>query len=468
MGAGPNGLAAAITLARQGWRVRVLEAKETIGGGARSAELTLPGYTHDVCSAIHATAVISPFFEGLPSEELGLEWVSPPLCVAHPLDDGSAVALHPGIVDTGDSIGGSDAQAYARLMSPLVSDWGLLQPDLLGPMRRPQHPLAMARFAKHGLHSAKSLADRTFAGERARALFAGLAAHSLLPLDKRPSAAFGLVLAMFGHVAGWPFPQGGAQRISDALASYLRSLGGEIFTSTPVSSLQDIPDAQATLLDLTPKQLAEVTRERIPKSYLNRMKRYRYGMGAFKVDWALDGPIPWVATECSQSATVHVGGSFSEIAGAEETVWRGGHPEKPFVLLAQHTLFDPTRAPEGKHTAWAYCHVPHGSCVDMTERIESQIERFAPGFRDLVLARSVMSPAKLEAYNPNYIGGDINGGMQDLAQMFGRPAWRWDPYSTPMKGVYICSSSTPPGGGVHGMCGYNAARSVLRKHRLSR
>lgn len=467
VGAGPNGLAAAITLAREGWPVTVLEAKDTIGGGARSAELTLPGYTHDVCSAIHATAVVSPFFEGLPLEDMGLEWVNPPLCVVHPLDGGSAVALCPSIEDTGESIGGDDGGAYFRLMSPLVSNWGLLQADLLGPMRWPQHPLAMSRFALHGLRSAKSLADSTFRGARAKALFAGLAAHSLLPLDKRPSAAFGLVLALFGHVAGWPFPKGGAQRISDALASYLRSLGAEVITGTPVRSLKDLPSAQATLLDLTPRQVLEVAKGSIPNRYLTRMQRYRYGMGAFKVDWALNGPIPWSAPECRHSATVHVGGEFDDIAGAEETVWRGGHPEKPFVLLAQHTLFDPSRAPQGKHTAWAYCHVPHGSTVDMTERIEAQIERFAPGFKDLVLARSVMSPEKLEAYNPNYIGGDINGGVQDLAQMFGRPAWRWDPYSTPMKGVYICSSSTPPGGGVHGMCGYNAARSVLRKHRLA-
>ena len=385
VGAGPNGLAAAITLAREGWRITVFEGKDTIGGGARSAELTLPGYIHDVCSAIHATAVISPFFEGLPLQDMGLEWVNPPLCVAHPLDDGSAVALCPAIEDTGKSIGGDDGKAYARLMSPLVSNWGLLQADLLGPMRWPQHPLAMARFARHGLRSAKSLADSTFREERAKALFAGLAAHSLLPLDKRPSAAFGLVLALFGHVAGWPFPKGGAQRISDALVCYLSSLGAEVITGTPVRSLRDLPPSQVTLLDLTPRQVLEVAEESISNRYRTSMQRYRYGMGAFKVDWALNGPIPWSAPECRQSATVHVGGGFNEIAGAEETVWQGGHPEKPFVLLAQHTLFDSTRAPQDKHTAWAYCHVPHGSTVDMTERIESQIERFAPGFKDLVL-----------------------------------------------------------------------------------
>ena len=465
VGAGPNGLAAAITLARHGWRVRVLEAKETIGGGARSAELTLPGYTHDVCSAIHATAVISPFFQGLGLEGRGLEWVTPPVCVAHPLDDGTAVALHPSVEATGESAGGKDAVAYARLMRPLVSDWSRLQGDLLGPMRWPQHPLAMGRFARRGLRSAKDLAYQVFKGERARALFAGLAAHSLLPLNKRPSAAFGLVLAIFGDVAGWPFPRGGAQRISDALACELRSLGGEVLTGTPVGSLDELPPTRATLLDLTPKQVLGIASKDMPRGYRSGLERYRYGMGAFKVDWALDGPIPWRAAECAQSATVHVGGRFAEIAEAEETVWRGGHPERPFVLLAQHTLFDSSRAPEGKHTAWAYCHVPHGSTVDMTDRIESQIERFAPGFRDLILARSVMSPEGLEEYNPNYIGGDINGGVQDLGQLFGRPTWRWDPYSTPMKGVYICSSSTPPGGGVHGMCGYNAAQSVLRANR---
>ena len=466
VGSGPNGLAAAITLARQGWRVAVLEAKETIGGGARSAELTLPGYVHDVCSAIHATAAVSPFFQGLSLEAHGLEWVNPPMCVAHPLDDGSAVALHPSIEATGESVGAGggsgDADAYQKLMRPLVNGWGSLQSDLLGPMRWPRHPLSMAKFGRHGLRSAKSLGYGTFRGERARALFAGLAAHSLLPLNKRPSAAFGLVLAIFGHLAGWPFPRGGAQRISDALASYFRSLGGEVITRTQVQSLQELPQTRATLLDLTPKQILTVAGERMLHSYRRRMERYRYGMGAFKVDWALNGPIPWRAQECAESATVHVGGSFAEIAEAEETVWRGGHPERPFVLLAQHTLFDPTRAPQGKHTAWAYCHVPHGSTVDMTQRIEAQIERFAPGFRDLVLGRSVMSPARLEEYNPNYVGGDINGGVQDLGQMFVRPSYRWDPYTTPMKGVYICSSSTPPGGGVHGMCGYNAARSVLK------
>ena len=464
VGSGPNGLAAAITLAQQGWRVTVLEAKDTIGGGARSAELTLPGYVHDVCSAIHATAVVSPFFQRIPLEEQGLEWMNPPVCVAHPLDDGTAVALHPSIDATGESIGGRDALAYSRLMTPLVNDWSLLQADLLGPMRWPRHPLAMALFGRHGLRSAKALADGAFQGERARALFAGLAAHSLLPLDKRPSAAFGLVLALFGHVAGWPFPKGGAQRISEALAYQLRSLGGQVITGVKVNSLDELPPSRAILLDLTPKQALDVAGERMPRGYRRGLERYRYGMGAFKMDWALDGPIPWRAVECGQSATVHVGGGFKEIGESEETVWRGGHPERPFVLLAQHTLFDPSRAPQGKHTAWAYCHVPHGSTVDMSDRIEAQIERFAPGFRDLILARSVMSPARLEEYNPNYIGGDINGGVQDLGQMFGRPAWRWDPYSTPMEGVYVCSSSTPPGGGVHGMCGYNAACSVLRNH----
>ena len=463
VGSGPNGLAAAITLAQQGWGVSVFEAKDSVGGGARSAELTLPGYVHDVCSAIHATAVVSPFFQGLPLDELGLRWVNPPICVAHPLDDGSAVALYPSMAATGDSIGRDDGMAYRRLFDPLVKDWNLLQGDLLGPMRWPRHPLAMARFGRHGLGSAKGLAFSVFRGTRARALFAGLAAHSLLPLDKPPSAAFGLVLAVFGHVGGWPFPEGGAQRISDALGSYLRSLGGDVVTGFTVRSVDELPRARSTLLDLTPRQVVRVAGERMPHGYRTRMERYRYGMGAFKVDWALDGPIPWRAGECTESATVHVGGDFREIAESEETVWRGGHPEKPFVLLAQHTLFDPTRAPQGKHTAWGYCHVPHGSTVDMTEKIEAQIERFAPGFRDLVLARSVMPPGRLEEYNPNYVGGDINGGVQDLGQMFGRPSYRWDSYSTPMKGVYICSSSTPPGGGVHGMCGYNAARSVLKR-----
>ena len=461
VGSGPNGLAAAITLALAGRAVLVLEAKDTVGGGARSAELTLPGFIHDVCSAIHPMAVGSPFFSKLPLADHGLEWIYPPASLAHPLDDGSSVVLERSVDATAETLG-VDEKAYRKLMSPFVENWDKLAADILGPLRLPKHPLLLARFGLKAVRSAHGLASGVFKGERARALFSGLAAHSMLPLDKRISASFGIVLGATGHAIGWPMPLGGSQKISDALASYLISLGGEVVTSNCVESLDDLPPAPAMLFDVTPRQLVSLLGGRLPSGYQRRLQNYRYGPGVFKMDWALDGPIPWKAPECARAGTVHLGGSLDEIASSEAQVWNGQHPDKPFVLLAQQSLFDQTRAPAGKHTAWAYCHVPNGSDLDMTAQIEAQIERFAPGFGDLVLARSTMSPVKLEEYNPNYVGGDINGGVQDLGQLYARPAFRRAPYSTPLKGVYICSSSTPPGGGVHGMCGYFAAQAALR------
>jgi len=462
VGAGPNGLAAAITLARAGHAVLVLEAEPTVGGGTRSAALTLPGFVHDICSAVHPLGLGSPFFRGLPLAEHGLRWIHPPAPLAHPLDDGTTVVLERSIAATAAALG-PDAAAYHRLIGPLVRRWERTVDGILAPLRLPRHPLALARFGLRAIWPARAMAETVFKGERARALFAGMAAHAIMPLEHPVTAAVGLVLSLLGHAVGWPIPQGGSQRIADAMANYLGSLGGEIRTGVRVETIAQLPPARAVLFDLTPRQLLAISGDRLPAAYRRALQRYRYGPGVFKIDWALDGPIPWKAPECARAATVHLGGTLAEIAAGERMVWRGGHPEHPFVLLAQPSLFDPTRAPEGKHTAWAYCHVPNGSTFDMTKRIEQQIERFAPGFCDRVLARSVLGPAAMEQHNANYIGGDIAGGVQDLRQLFTRPAVRLDPYSTPAEGIYICSSSTPPSGGVHGMCGYWAARSALRK-----
>ena len=462
IGSGPNGLGAAITLAGAGRSVTVFEAQDTVGGGARSEKLTLPGFVHDVCSAVHPLAVSSPLFRSLPLERHGLAWVHPQLPLAHPLDGGTAAILHRSLDATAAALGPDEA-AYRRLMSPLVRDWDKLVPQLLGPLLRvPRHPLAMARFGLRAARSARGLAERTFRDEPARALFAGLAAHSMLPLEQPLTASIGLFLGAAGHAVGWPFARGGSQAIADALADHLRSLGGEIVTGRSVDSLDDLPPADVFMLDVTPRQATRIAGSRLPDRYVRRLARYRYGPGAFKVDFALDAPIPWTAEACGRAGTVHVGGTLAEIAGAERAVAEGGHPDQPFVLVAQQSLFDPTRAPEGKHTAWAYCHVPNGSTVDMTDRIEAQIERFAPGFRERVLARRVTSPASFEQHNANYVGGDIAGGAHDGLQLLFGPALRPVPYSTPARGVYICSSSTPPGAGVHGMCGYFAARAALR------
>ena len=462
VGSGPNGLAASITIAQTGRTVLLIEQKETIGGGARTAELTLPGFLHDICSAIHPMAAGSPFFLTLDLAKHGLEWVYPPASVAHPLDDGTAVLLERSVEATAENLG-VDKAAYQKLMLPLIDDWVRLASDLLGPLRLTHHPLALLRFGKCAMRSVRGLAESSFRGKRARALFAGLGAHSILPLEQTSSAAVGLVLGILGHAVGWPVAKGGSQKIADALAEYLLSQGGEIVSGLIVESLDGLPQAQVVLMDLTPRQLMRVAGKRLPSRYRQMLEDHPYGPGVFKVDWALDGPIPWKATECVRAATVHVGGTLEEIAASESAVWKGKHHERPFVLLAQQSLFDPTRAPKGKHTAWGYCHVPNGSKFDMTERIESQIELFAPGFRDRVLARKVMSPTELEDYNPNYSGGDIAGGVQSFWRLFAQPALRRKEYSTPVKGLYVCSSSTPPGAGVHGMCGYHAARRALHE-----
>ncbi|MBO0698029.1 MAG: NAD(P)/FAD-dependent oxidoreductase [Zavarzinella sp.] len=460
VGAGPNGLAAAVALAREGHSVLVLEAADTIGGGTRSAELTLPGFVHDVCSAIHPMAVASPFFRELPLADHGLEWVHPPLPLAHPLDDGSAAVLARSVEETAAALG-PDERAYHKVFDPLVSGSEDLFRDLVGPFRFPRHPMLAAKFAWRGLRSGVGLANR-FGTDAARALIAGLAGHGQIPLDMKPGAAIALMLGIAGHAVGWPLPRGGSQRIADALAGVLRKAGGQIETGRRVMSLGELPPSRTVLLDLTPRQVLAVAGDRLPKRYQKRLERYRYGMGVFKVDWALSGPIPWQADACRRAGTVHLGGTLEEICVSEHLTWAGTLPHRPFVLLAQPTLFDPSRAPAGKHTAWAYCHVPHASTADMTVPIEAQVERFAPGFRDLILAKHVMGPAEMERRNPNYVGGDINGGVQDLWQLFSRPVFSLDPYATPAEGVYICSSSTPPGGGVHGLCGYFAARSALR------
>jgi phytoene dehydrogenase-like protein len=460
VGAGPNGLAAGITIAREGHSVLLIEGEQTIGGGTRSAELTLPGFLHDVCSAIVPLAVASPFFAPLALDRHGLEFVHPRVALAHPLDDRSVALLDRSVDATARGLGADD-RSYRRLMEPLVDRADALLLDVLGPLRVPRHPFVLARFGLSGIKSLRGLTSR-FDGRAAQALLAGIAAHSMLPLDRAPSAAVALVLGMLAHTAGWPMARGGSQRIADALTTHLRSLGAEIVTGQRVGSLDDLPPSRAVLLDVTPRQVLRIAGHRLPAGYRRGLERFRYGPGVFKVDYALDGPVPWKAEECSWAGTVHLGGTLEEIAAAEEIVAQGEHPERPLVLLAQQSLFDPTRAPAGKHTLWAYCHVPHGSPVDMTDRIEDQIERFAPGFRDRVLARSVMSPADLERHNPNYVGGDINGGLQSLLQTFARPTLRPVPYSTPLRGLFLCSSSTPPGGGVHGMCGYHAARAALR------
>jgi phytoene dehydrogenase-like protein len=461
VGSGPNGLAAAITLARAGRHVRVLEAEVTIGGSARSAALTLPGFVHDFGSAVYPFALASPLFKVLPLADHGLELIHPSAPLAQPLDDRTAVMLERSVDDTAESLG-EDAAAYRRLMGPPTLSAEMIFDELVGPLRLPRHPLKLARYGLQCLRPARRLAESWFRGVRAQALFGGIAAHSTLPLEWQGSAGVGLMLGVAAHAVGWPIPRGGAQTLTNSLVSYLRSLGGEIETSRRVTTLDTLPPSRAVLLDLTPRQLLKVAGDRLSPSYRRRLVRFRYGPGAFKLDWALAGPIPWAASECRRAGTVHLGGTLPEMAAAEAAVWRGQHPERPYVLLVQPSLFDPTRAPAGKHTGWAYCHVPNGSTFDMTERIERQVERFAPGFRDLILARSVLSPAELERRNANLIGGDINGGALDLRQLFTRPVARAVPYATSDPRLFLCSSSTPPGPGVHGLCGYFAAQAALR------
>lgn len=460
VGSGPNGLAAAIRLQQQGLSVLLLEGKASIGGGLRSAELTLPGFLHDICSAIHPLAMASPFFRSLPLDKFGLHFIIPPVAAAHPLDDGTAAALMQNLLETAATLG-EDAQAYTRLLQPLIQNWAHLLPDLLAPLRIPQKPFAFARFGLNALPPATWMA-RSFRTEAAKGLWAGMAAHSIQPLSKLTTSAIALVLMGAAHTGGWGFPQGGAQRLADALGAYFLSLGGEIETNFYVRSLSQLPSAKAVLFDVTPRQLLAIAGHRFSSLYHWQLEKYRYGMGVFKVDWALAEPIPFRAEACQRAGTVHLGGTFQEIAHTEQQTWQGQHLERPFVLLAQQSRFDASRVPKGRQVAWAYCHVPHGSRQDMTEAIERQVERFAPGFRERILARHVMDTAQMEAYNPNYIGGDINGGVIDLGQLFTRPALRWSPYRSSAKGLYLCSSSTPPGGGVHGMCGYHAAQRALK------
>lgn len=463
VGSGPNGLAAAIRLAQQGLRVLVLEANATIGGGSRSAELTLPGFVHDVCSAIHPLGAASPFFQTLPLDKYGLKWIQPECPLAHPLPDGQAAVLRRDIAQTAAGFG-ADQRRYERLFSPLERNWEDLASEFLQPLLHlPRHPLGLSRFGWNALRSATGLALTKFRTEPPRALFAGLAAHSFLPLDARASAAFGLVLGMLGHAVGWPLPQGGSQQLSNALAAHLRTLGGEILANRRVENMDELPESRAVLFDVTPRQLLRIAGARLPERYRRKLERYRYGPGVFKLDYALNGPIPWRAEACRRSGTVHVCGTLGEVVAAEQAVADGHPAERPFVLLAQPSVFDPSRAPEGKHTAWAYCHVPHNSSFDMTERVEQQIERFAPGFRQLILARRTMNCADLESRNPNLIGGDINGGAANLWQLIARPVLSSVPYRVPLRGVYLCSSSTPPGGGVHGMCGFHAAEAAVRE-----
>lgn len=461
IGAGPNGLAAAVRLAQAGAAVTVLEAEAELGGGTRSGELTLPGFVHDRCSAVHPMGILSPYLRTLPLAEHGLRWLQSPASVAHPLDDGPAVLLRRSLEDTAAALG-EDARAYRELLAPLLADPHGLLADVLAPLRVPRHPIRMLRFGLRGLRSAVGLARR-LRGEPARALLAGCAAHSILPLDRAFTGAVGLVFLLAGHVEDWPVAEGGSHAISRALASLLRASGGRIETGVRVRALAELPPARAYLFDTSPAQLAAIAEPVLPARYVRRLRRYRYGPGAFKVDWALGGPIPWRDPRCLEASTVHVGGTLEEIAAAEAAVWRGEHPERPFLIACQQSQLDPTRAPPGQHTGYAYCHVPAGSTADQTGAIERQLERFAPGFRERILARHVTTPAMLERENANYVGGAITGGVADAGQLFARPVLRLDPYTTPHPRLFLCSASTPPGGGVHGMCGFHAAESALRR-----
>lgn len=460
VGSGPNGLAAAILLQQNGLSVLLLEGKDKIGGGLRTEELTLPGFKHDVCSAVHPLAAGSPFFETLPLHEHGLEYIYPEVAAAHPFDNGTAAVLKKSIIETADLLG-ADRDAYIKLMAHLVKSWPGLALDVLGPLTFPKHPVDLAIFGLDALTSSTHLAKR-FKTEEAKGLLAGMAAHSIQPLTNLTTSAIALVLMANGHLKGWPVPKGGSVKIADALASYFTSIRGKIETSTYITSFDQLPSANAVLFDVTPKQLLQIAGHKFSSLYKWQLERYRYGMGVFKVDWALDDVVPFKAEGARQAGTVHIGGTLKEIAAGEQQIWEGLHPEKPFVLLAQQSLFDSTRTPEGKHTAWAYCHVPNGSNKDMTDIIEKQVERFAPGFRERIIGRHTFNTRQLENYNPNYIGGDINGGVIDIGQLFTRPVLRRSPYRTSAKGIYICSSSTPPGGGVHGMCGYHSAQRALK------
>ena len=458
VGSGPNGLAAAIRLAEAGRSVTVLEAAETPGGGVRSAELTLPGFVHDVCSSVFPMVVCSPYLRTLPLKDHGVDWVFPQIPLAHPFDDGTAAVMHHSAQETAAGLRADDA-AYQSLVGQMTPRAKELFASILAPLRLPKHPLRLAGFGLKGVRSARTLARSYFRTEHARALFAGIAGHAMLPLEMLTSAAPALALAVAAHAEGWPFARGGSQNLTRALVSLLRSLGGEVITGCEVQSLDQLPQARAVLLDVTPRQLLRIAGDRLPSSYRRKLERFRYGMGVFKMDWALSEPVPWRTPECRQAGTLHLGGTMDEISLSERTVWQGRISERPFIILAQPTVSDPSRAPAGKHTAWGYCHVPNGFSGSMVEQIERQIERFAPGFRDCVLARSVMSPADFERHNPNLVGGDIAGGAPVPSQLFFRPTASM--YRVPAAGVFLCSSSTPPAPGVHGMCGYFAAEAAL-------
>ncbi len=462
VGSGPNGLAAAIALADANLATLLVEARSTPGGGARSEALTLPGFLHDVCSTVHPLGRGSPFFRTLGLERYGLSWVDPPAPLAHVLDDGRVVMMERSLDATAEQLG-TDGAAYRELLAPFVENFDELMHMILGPLRLPSSPLLLGRFGLVALSSMLSLARARFNEERAPALLAGMAAHAMLPLDAAATAAFGLVLASSGHAVGWPIARGGSRAITEALVARFKAAGGELLLDTEVKQLRELPRARAYLLDVAPRQLASLAADELPARYLERLARFRYGPGVYKMDWALRGPIPWRDANCPRAATVHLSGSIQHLAAAEAAVHGRQLAARPFVLLVQPSLFDSSRAPAGMHVAWAYCHVPHATTLDASATIEAQIERFAPGFKDLILARSTRNALEMQGYNPNYVGGDINGGLASLSQLFFRPVTRVDPYSTPAPDIFLCSSSTPPGGGVHGMCGYWAAQSALRR-----
>lgn len=460
VGSGPNGLSAGILLAQNGLRVLILEAKSSIGGGTRTQELTEPGFLHDVCSAVHPTAVASPFLKTLPLNEFGLDWCYPNFPVAHPLDDGQAVVVTKSLEETIQRLG-SDGKAYARMVRPLVERWDELSPDFFAPIRIPKKPVQLAKFGMLGMHSAVKLAKR-FKEASTRGFFAGLAAHSILPLENRFTASFGLIFSATIHAANWPIVKGGSASITHAMAAYFKSLGGMIEVNTEITDFKQIPSTKSVLFDLTPHQIARIADSEFPYRFTKKLMDYQYGPGVFKIDFALSGPVPWANQECELAGTLHLGGTIGEIAASERACWKGQISGNPYVIVSQPSIFDETRAPKGKHTLWAYCHVPHGSHVDQSEAIIKQIERFAPAFRETIISYSTMTSPQIQEYNANYIGGDINGGAQYFRQIIGRPVLKWDPYKLRGKRMYICSSSTPPGGGVHGMSGYHAARSVLK------
>ena len=461
IGSGPNGLSAGIYLAQKGLKVLILEAAETVGGGTRTAELTLPGFHHDVCSAVHPMGVLSPYFQQLNLEQYGLEWVYPQASVAHPLDGEEAVMLSKSVEETSENLG-VDGRVYKRLMNPLAKRIDWLLEDSLKPLGIPKHPFFLANFGRKAALPAGTFAKLYFKQKRAKALFAGCAGHSVLPFDKGFTAALGLVFLACGHAVNWPVAKGGSQSIANALSRCFIDAGGELFLSKQITKFVELPRAKAYLFDTDPVQLADIAKSELPHGYLKRLKRYHYGMGTFKIDYALSGPIPWKDSRCLEASTVHLGGTIEEIALSERAAWKGEYCEKPYVLVAQQSQFDETRSPKGQHTCWAYCHVPLGSERDMSAEIEQQIERFAPGFKDIILAKSSMSPQAFHRYNLNYVGGAVTGGAADITQLFTRPVARFNPYSTPHPKIFICSASTPPGGGVHGMCGYWAAKSVAR------